>query len=111
MAHHEYQTCLDACSACADACDHCATGCLKEDDVTMMTRCIALDMDCTAICRLAAGFMARGSEFAKLVCQYCAEVCQTCGDECARHRHAHCQACAQACRRCAEECRRMSAAR
>ncbi len=109
MAPLAYQACIDACNACADACDHCATACLQEDDVKMMARCVALDIDCAAICRLAAGFMARGSSAARMVCTVCAEICQVCGDECARHAHAHCRACAEACRRCAEECQRMSA--
>jgi hypothetical protein len=106
--HQTYESCVAACNACADACDHCATACLQEQDVKMMARCIALDIDCAAVCRLAAGFMARGGEFAKAMCAMCADVCQACGDECAKHRHDHCQACAQACRRCAEECRRMA---
>jgi hypothetical protein len=108
MAHQQHQACIDACNACAAACDHCATACLQEQDVKMMARCIALDMDCAAICRLAAGYMARGSEFAKELCLLCAQVCQACGDECSKHQHDHCQACAQACLRCAEECRRMA---
>jgi hypothetical protein len=109
MAEEMYRTCIDACNACADACDHCATACLQEPDVKMMARCIALDMDCAAICRLAAGYMARGSDAAKAVCGLCADICQACGDECAKHKHDHCQRCADACRRCAEECRRMAA--
>ena len=74
----------------------------------MMARCIALDMDCAQICRLAASYMARGSEFAGAICQMCADVCEACGDECAKHQMGHCQECAQACRRCADECRRMA---
>jgi hypothetical protein len=106
----QYQSCIDACNACAAACDMCSTACLKEDDVKMMARCIALDMDCAQICRLAAGFMARGSEFASALCQLCAQVCQACGDECGKHQVQHCQYCAAACRRCADECRRMAGA-
>jgi hypothetical protein len=75
-----------------------------------MARCVALDMDCAQICRLAAGYMARDSEFAVAICQACAEVCEACGDECAKHPMQHCQECAQACRRCADECRRMAGA-
>jgi hypothetical protein len=108
MAHHHYQSCIDACNACADACDHCATACLAENDVKMMALCIKLDMDCAAICRLAGGYMSRESEFAMQVCAFCADVCEACGAECAKHQHAHCQECAEACRRCAEECRRMA---
>jgi len=106
--HQQYQSCIAACNACADACDYCATACLQEDDVKMMAHCIALDIDCAALCRLAAGYMARGSEFAKALCGVCAEVCQACGDECAKHAHDHCRECAQACHRCAQECRRMA---
>ena len=109
MAHHQHQSCIDACNACADACDHCSTACLKEPNVKDMAQCIRLDMDCAAICRLAAGFMARGSEMTKQACRMCADVCQACGDECAKHKHEHCQQCAQACRRCAEECMKMAA--
>lgn len=108
MAHQTYETCIEACNACASACDHCAIACLQEQDVKMMARCITLDIDCAAICRLAAGYMARDSAFAKPLCQLCAQVCQACGDECAKHPTDHCQACAEACRRCAEVCRSMA---
>lgn len=109
MAHQQYAACIEACYACAAACDHCATACLQEDDVKMMARCIALDMDCAEICRMAAAFMARDSQFAKQICALCAEICEACGDECAKHKHDHCQECARACKRCADECRRMAA--
>lgn len=108
MAHQQYRSCIEACNSCADACDHCATACLGESDIKPMARCIALDIDCAAIRRMAAGYMARGSEFANQLCALCADVCQACGEECAKHQYAHCQECAQACRRCAEECRHMS---
>jgi hypothetical protein len=109
MAHTQYAACIEACNACADACDHCATACLQEPDPKPMARCIALDVDCAAICRLAAGYMARGSELAGDICGFCAEVCEACGAECAKHDMQHCKECAEACRRCAEECRRMAA--
>lgn len=109
MPHEQFQSCIDACNDCAVACDHCAASCLAEQDVKAMARCIALDMDCAQICRLASAYMSRGSEFSKALCRLCAEVCQACGDECAKHPMGHCQACAQACQRCAEECRRMAA--
>jgi hypothetical protein len=54
MSHENYQSCIDACHDCAVACDHCAASCLKEDDVKSMAQCIALDIDCAEICRLAA---------------------------------------------------------
>lgn len=109
MAHDKHRSCIEACYKCAATCDHCATACLKEENVAEMSRCIALDMDCAQICRTAAAFMARDSEFAKVYCGLCADICEACGDECAKHEHKHCQECADACRKCAEECRRMAA--
>ena len=108
MAHEQFASCIEACNACADACDHCAAACLQETDVKTMARCIALDIDCAQTCRMAAGFMARGSEMAAYFCKFCEEVCEACGEECAKHPMDHCQRCAEACRRCAEECRRMA---
>lgn len=110
MNNSNFQACIDACNACALACDQCAVACLGEDDVKMMARCIASDMDCAQICRLAAGYMARDSEFAMEVCRLCADICAACGEECGKHPMDHCQRCAEACRRCAEACRAMSAA-
>ncbi|MBI1892474.1 MAG: four-helix bundle copper-binding protein [Burkholderiales bacterium] len=107
MAQQQFQSCIDACNMCADACDFCAASCLQEQDPKPMARCIALDIDCAQICRLAASYMARGSTLASTICQTCAEICDACGDECSKHQMQHCQECAEACRRCAEECRRM----
>jgi hypothetical protein len=109
MTHDINDDCIDACNACADACDYCATACLQEADIKPMAHCIALDMDCAALCRLAAAAMSRGSEFAKRICSLCVLVCEACADECGKHDHAHCQDCAAACRACAEACRRMAA--
>lgn len=110
MIPSQFQSCIDACYACASACDACASACLREDDVKMMAGCIALDIDCAEICRLAAGYMARGSGQAGSICQACAQVCEACADECARHQAQHCRDCADTCRRCAQECRNMSGA-
>ena len=109
MSHEKFKSCIDACYACAAMCDHCANACLQEDDVKMMAKCIAMDIECARICRMAAASMASGSPFTKAVCQLCADVCQACGDECAKHQMGHCQECAQACHRCAAECRNMVA--
>ncbi len=108
MAHSQHASCIEACNSCADACDHCAAACLKEANPKPMARCIALDMDCAAICRLAVSYMARDSEFVAAMCSLCADVCEDCGAECARHDMQHCRDCAVACRRCAQECRDMA---
>lgn len=109
MSREQFRACIEACYACAAACDRCAAACLKEDEVKMMARCIAMDVDCAEICRTAAAFMARDGEWARQVCGLCAQVCKACAEECARHQAQHCQDCAQACARCAEECGKMAA--
>jgi len=108
--HQQYESCIEACNECANACDMCTASCLQEDDVKMMARCIALDIDCAQLCRLAAATMARGSEAAKIICEACAALCDMCAEECGKHQMQHCQDCAAACRKCADECRRMAAA-
>ena len=60
MSHEQFQSCIEACQRCADLCDHCASACLEEQNVAELARCIKLDMDCAQICRMAAGYMARG---------------------------------------------------
>lgn len=110
MTHQQFQSCIEACNACADSCDHCAAASLQESDPLTMARCIALSTDCAQICRLAASYMARNSEYVSTICDACAELCDACGDECAKHEMDHCQDCAQACRRCADECRRVASA-
>lgn len=108
MAHERFASCIEACNDCADTCDHCAAACLQESGVKDLIRCIRLDLDCAAMCRVAVGSMSRGSELAAQICEACAEACEACAEECERHKHMdHCRACAEACRRCAEECRRM----
>lgn len=108
MPHQQYTSCIDACDRCATACNHCAAACLEESDISSMAKCIALDIDCAAICQLASAAMARGSQQVPAICALCADICQACGEECANHGADHCQACAQACQRCADECRRMA---
>jgi hypothetical protein len=108
MNESQFASCIEACNDCAGACDMCTAGCLHEQDVKSMARCIALDIDCSQMCRLAAGAMARGSEVASMICQACADICDMCAAECGKHPMQHCQDCANACRRCAAECRRMS---
>lgn len=105
MNRIELDRCIQACEACAVACDNCAIGCLNEADPAPMSRCIALDVDCAQLCRLAAGFMARESAFDQAVCELCARVCDACATECGHHTTDHCQACAAACRECAQACR------
>ena len=107
MPHERYAAAIEACYRCAKACDRCATACLREDEPKALADCVALDLDCADVCRLAAAAMARGSEWVAAICELCAGLCDACGRECARHDHEHCRLCAIACERCAEECRRV----
>ncbi len=105
MSHEQNQGLIEALEKCAAACNHCSTACLDEQDVSMMARCIKLDMDCAQICQLAASFVSRGSEHAQHILNECAEICETCAEECEKHAHMdHCRQCAEACRHCAEVC-------
>ena len=106
---NRFLDCIAACNACVVACQHCASSCLQEPDVKMMTRCIALDMDCAQLCQVAVALMAGGSELTGEVCRVCAMACYACANECARHPMDHCQQCAEACRRCAQACDQMAA--
>lgn len=89
---------------CAAECNRCMAACLDEEDVSMMARCIELDVDCAELCTTTAGFVARNSESADTLVALCAEVCKACGDECIKHEAEHCQQCAAVCHECASIC-------
>ncbi len=94
--------CLRACNECAAACLQCATACLQEDNPKSMARCIALDLECAEICRLAASSIAMSGAQKNAVCALCATACEACAAECGKHSMDHCQKCAEACKRCAD---------
>jgi hypothetical protein len=104
----QFQACIDACLACAQMCRTCATACLREPNVDELRQCISLNEECATVCLAAASLMSRGSDYARALCQLCADVCDACGAECADHLMQHCQTCAQTCKACADECRRMA---
>jgi len=99
---------MRACNDCAVACLQCAMACLHEADPKPMARCIALDLECADICRLAVASMARGGEHMKAICALCATACLGCAAECGKHNMDHCKHCAEACKRCAEACLAMT---
>ena len=107
MTREQFESCIAACNASAEACNQCAVACLFEPNREELARCVQLDMDCAEICRLAAAYMARGSELTGEMCAFCADVCDACAEECERHEMSHCRKCAAACRACAQECRNM----
>lgn len=101
---NDYQPCIEALKACIAACEHCAAACRSEGSPLHMQRCIKLNIDCAEFCRLAVGFVQRGSEFSDLVIEDCVEICRACGEECAGHQPNHCQQSAQACQQCLDTC-------
>ncbi|CAJ0687054.1 four-helix bundle copper-binding protein [Ralstonia mannitolilytica] len=107
MPHQNYQQCIDACAACHVECLHCAASCLAEQNISELTTCIRLDLDCADICSTAVDAMSRGSTYVNEVCRLCADICDACAAECAKHGHEHCQSCAHACQKCAQACRTM----
>lgn len=109
MGYHEWESCIEACLKCAALCNHCAAACTQEQDVNRMAGCIALDMQCSAVCYAAAQLLSLGSPQAKDLCSICAVLCEECGNECYKHESKHCQECAEICKYCAEECLRLAA--
>lgn len=105
IMHEQNRSLIEILSKCAAECNHCAIACLDEKDVKMMARCIKLDVDCAEICRLAASFVARGSDYADQILNECADICNACAEECSKHSQMeHCRNCAEICRECAERC-------
>jgi hypothetical protein len=104
MDSGSYSRCVEACNTCADACDRCMSACLLEPEVQDMAHCIALDLECAAVCRLLAGFASRGSKFAPQLAGVCCAVCEACAQECGDHPHDHCQVCAERCHLAKDAC-------
>jgi len=107
MLSQKEMDCLRACNECAAACLQCAAASLSEDQPLSMAHCIALDLECADICRLAAASIARHGDHRNAICGLCAQACQACSSECAKHAMEHCKHCANACTLCAEACKAM----
>lgn len=107
------KACIEACYECAQTCTSCADACLGEPGVLDLVRCIRLNLDCAAICKVTGQVLTRQTEPAWSLLssqiETCALACQVCGDECERHagHHEHCRTCAESCRRCEEACNRL----
>ena len=46
MAHEQNKKLIEVLSNCVAECSHCASACLEEQDVSKLSRCIKLDIDC-----------------------------------------------------------------
>jgi len=73
MLNQIEEACLRAYNDGAAACLECATACLQEADPKPMARCIALDLECADVCRLAAASIDRGGEHMQAICALCAK--------------------------------------
>ena len=108
--------CVAAATECALVCIVCADACLGEADVKAQVKCIRLNLDCAAVCRLTAELLARPSRrdepALRAQLDACIRICTACADECGRHGAMgmeHCAVCADACRACASACQKMAA--
>ena len=104
---------IDSCFECAQACTACADACLGEEEhLSMLVRCIRLDLDCADVCEATGRILSRQVAFepqmARATVEACARAVKLCGDECEQHAQnmymEHCRVCMEACRRCEEAC-------
>jgi hypothetical protein len=114
MTRHDTSTMSQAVSAaleCHRVCEETITYCLDQGGRYAEATHIRLLTDCSDICRTAADFMARGSQFHPAVCGVCAQVSLQCAEACgAFGGDQQMRRCADACRACAQACQQMAAA-
>jgi len=110
MAIGHYDVCIDLCNKTAKSCDELVVTCLGQENAAYMRDAILAAVDCAAFCRMAAGFMARDSQMAQLICEDCSEICMSCAEEFSQHPAEHFQICVTICRECANECLKMGTA-
>ena len=70
-----------------------------------MVDSIAVSMDCAAICKTGASYVARHSGFAENVLGVCQAICEACANECMKHAKGYFRRCARICRECAALCK------
>jgi len=108
MTGQNFKDCISACLSCVTACQHSATECLKENDIKMLSLCIAINRECALICSANAQLLAIGGDNAMMLCGECATICEVCAKENERNSELeHCALCARECNKCAEECRNL----
>jgi hypothetical protein len=101
---------IDELHYCAAQCSRCLDACRMERNPGELQRCMMMDEDCAALCRLTSQLLERNSENAELFLKLCAEICNRCAEECEKHsQFEHCTRCAEACRKCAEMCHHQTA--
>lgn len=97
------QLCIRDCQASDLACSACLAHCLEQGGPYAQAAHVRLLIDCAAMCRLSADFMARGSSFHQRQCSLCEDVCVACAESCEGMPDDPVMAeCAALCRRCAD---------
>jgi hypothetical protein len=113
MHHHDTGTMAQAVTAaleCHRECEEAINYCLQQGGRHAEAAHIRLLTDCADICRMAADFMARSSEFHPAICGLCADVCRQSAAACdAFGDDEQMRRSAQACRECEQACRQMAA--
>jgi hypothetical protein len=101
---------IDACLTCEQTCTSCSDSDLAENDVTELSTCIALCVECADVCELVARTLSRPARWDHFVVhrllQACVRTCTSSAEECARHaeHHRHCAICEKTCRACIRAC-------
>lgn len=105
----EMRACISDCLTCYATCTETVNHCLEMGGRHSDARHIRTMLDCAEICRTAAGYMLRMSEFHFETCSLCADICLACADSCEKlNEDAVMQNCAAVCRACAASCQQMS---
>lgn len=108
-ANSSLQICIQNCIECALFCEQMVQHCLRAGGMHADASHIRLMQDCSEICRVAADFMVRESNFHSRVCEACAHVCLACAIDCDRFSDDEMmKSCAALCRRTGESCQSMS---
>src|SRR5690606_16513707 len=89
----ELAACIDACFDCAQSCLACADACLAEEHVSMLARCIRLNLDCAGICQTTGQVLTRqyqpDLELLRRTLELCILACGACAVECEHHADQH----------------------
>lgn len=93
------------CIACHEVCLETIDYCLSRGGDYAEPAQQRLMADCAQICRLAADFMTRGSEYDRDSAAFCADVCDRCANACEVFGDAQMVECAEACREVSSACR------
>ena len=90
---------------CANACDAAARVAYSPEEIATYTECQRLELDCAAMCALAARLAARDPTRLEGMLPACMEACVATAKECRKHEGMkHCIECAEACERCRAMC-------